>query len=305
MLLQIGSKGEDVKTLQKKLGITPDGIFGEETKKVVQAFQKAHGLVADGVVGDKTWNALPATVSTTTTTPVTTPTTSTGGTADFFKIVGVIIDNLEGGYYHPQMFKDGRLNASNSSAYSTSGETMFGLDRTAGHSLFYSTPRPKNNVTEDIALIESNAYQYISSYAAEFWGAMDKANAKNTWKWNYKGGDLYASLKLLTGQIMKPYCDSLVNQYLSQNKAIVESDARLAFHFAYACWNGAGWFKKFASDINKAIAAGKTNLDDLANVALNSRLNEGLTTGSSPNALIAQGGEKIKVLFPKLKAGTA
>ncbi|MEE0907518.1 MAG: N-acetylmuramoyl-L-alanine amidase [Muribaculaceae bacterium] len=53
-----GSRGADVKTLQTKLGITADGIFGNATETAVKAFQTAHGLVADGIVGAKTWAAL-------------------------------------------------------------------------------------------------------------------------------------------------------------------------------------------------------------------------------------------------------
>lgn len=53
-----GSRGADVKTLQTKLGITADGIFGSATETAVKAFQTAHGLVADGIVGAKTWAAL-------------------------------------------------------------------------------------------------------------------------------------------------------------------------------------------------------------------------------------------------------
>lgn len=53
-----GSRGADVVTLQTKLGITADGIFGSATETAVKAFQTAHGLVADGIVGAKTWAAL-------------------------------------------------------------------------------------------------------------------------------------------------------------------------------------------------------------------------------------------------------
>jgi murein DD-endopeptidase MepM/ murein hydrolase activator NlpD len=56
--VKVGSKGEDVKYLQTKLGITADGAFGPNTKKAVVTFQKGHGLVADGIVGPMTWKAL-------------------------------------------------------------------------------------------------------------------------------------------------------------------------------------------------------------------------------------------------------
>lgn len=57
--LKKGSKGEDVKILQKALNIAPvDGDFGIKTESAVKAFQKSKGLVADGIVGNKTWEAL-------------------------------------------------------------------------------------------------------------------------------------------------------------------------------------------------------------------------------------------------------
>ena len=55
MLLNIGSKGEDVKTLQNKIGIAADGSFGPNTEAKVKEWQAANGLTADGVVGDVTW----------------------------------------------------------------------------------------------------------------------------------------------------------------------------------------------------------------------------------------------------------
>jgi len=76
-------------------------------------------------------------------------------------------------------------------------------------------------------------------------------------------------------------------------QAIVDSDGRLTFHFVYATWNGPGWFKKFATDINKAVASGITDTDKLVQVALDSRTKEGLKEGSAPNSLVKQGGEKI------------
>ena len=56
--LRKGSKGEEVKTLQRLLGLAVDGVFGTYTEKAVKEFQLKHGLAADGVVGTKTWEAL-------------------------------------------------------------------------------------------------------------------------------------------------------------------------------------------------------------------------------------------------------
>ena len=58
MLLKNGSKGEDVKKLQEKLGVEAIGTFGPKTEAAVKAWQKANGLKDDGVVGDATWSKL-------------------------------------------------------------------------------------------------------------------------------------------------------------------------------------------------------------------------------------------------------
>ncbi len=56
--IKLGSKGEDVITLQKKLGINPSGIFDKSTEQAVKQFQYTHILSVDGIVGPKTWSAL-------------------------------------------------------------------------------------------------------------------------------------------------------------------------------------------------------------------------------------------------------
>lgn len=56
--LKVGSRGLEVKTLQQKLNLVQDGIFGPITEEAVKAFQKANGLTVDGVVGPKTWDKL-------------------------------------------------------------------------------------------------------------------------------------------------------------------------------------------------------------------------------------------------------
>jgi murein DD-endopeptidase MepM/ murein hydrolase activator NlpD len=49
--LRYGSRGTDVITIQKFLGIKADGIFGTQTDKAVKQFQKDAGLKVDGIVG--------------------------------------------------------------------------------------------------------------------------------------------------------------------------------------------------------------------------------------------------------------
>ena len=74
MLLKIGSKGEDVKKLQQRLGLSSDGTFGPGTESAVKKWQSENGLTADGVVGDGTWNKMftssKPVVESTTTVPV-------------------------------------------------------------------------------------------------------------------------------------------------------------------------------------------------------------------------------------------
>jgi putative chitinase len=58
MILKNGSKGEDVKKLQVKLGVEAIGTFGPKTESAVKAWQTANGLKADGIVGDATWSKM-------------------------------------------------------------------------------------------------------------------------------------------------------------------------------------------------------------------------------------------------------
>ena len=58
MLLKVGSTGDDVVKLQKKLGVDPVGTFGPKTEAAVKAWQQANGLTADGLVGDATWKKM-------------------------------------------------------------------------------------------------------------------------------------------------------------------------------------------------------------------------------------------------------
>lgn len=179
----------------------------------------------------------------------------------------LVINQLEGGYFNPAWHNVG------DKRYLNSGETMFGLDRLRGN-------------------------QEATKTGKQFWSLIDKNKNKEVWKWNYKGGLIADQLKNLAVQIMYPLYSNYAKLYLNDKaKKIVENNPALLFHFIYATWNGSGWFKKFAEDMNTAVNNGVTNLEA---VAINSRTKEGLKKGSQPNSLIAQGGEKIKKLFSTL-----
>ena len=53
--IKLGSRGEDVKVLQKYLGLSQDGVFGVNTDKKVKEWQQSKGLLPDGIVGPKSW----------------------------------------------------------------------------------------------------------------------------------------------------------------------------------------------------------------------------------------------------------
>ena len=62
-MLQLGSRGDEVKKLQELLNgngfsLDMDGIFGEKTHAAVREYQQKMGLDVDGIVGDLTWGKL-------------------------------------------------------------------------------------------------------------------------------------------------------------------------------------------------------------------------------------------------------
>jgi peptidoglycan hydrolase-like protein with peptidoglycan-binding domain len=177
---------------------------------------------------------------------------------DWQGMVNLVIDKLEGGYYHPDMLKDGRVR---DSRFGGSGETMFGLDRMAGNN--ESTPEGRL-----------------------FWQYMDTFNARSNWAHNYMAKDnpiVAEKLRVLAGNYIKPQYLNNIKTYLSpEAAAIVNNYAPLTFNFIYATWNGPKWFGRFAKPLNQSIANGNTDpksLNDLVN---------SLRSGSG-NSLIAQG----------------
>jgi len=172
-----------------------------------------------------------------------------------------VIDNFEGGYWNPKC-------GHQTKGMGKSTETMFGLDRYNGN--IESTPEGK-----------------------EFFGLIDKEKNDlgmqqfcNTWKWNYKGGQLEDTLKTLAAKIMKHQYDSNSQNFLSPElKKRVEANDRLLMHFSYACWNGPGFFKKFAKSLEDGVKAGKSD-EELIQQAVADRKNTSLLNQDKVAAVI-------------------
>jgi len=192
---------------------------------------------------------------------------------DFEKMANIVIDNLEGGYYHPDMLADGRIK---DSRYGASGETMMGMDRKTGG---WETQGPD---------------------AREFWRLIDEAGARTNWKYGYMGGPLESKLRELVPKMMKPLFQRYMGSYMSEPaRAIVMSDPGLTFNFVYAVWNGPGWFQRFARVINEKVASGITDPKELLNIAVETRKNWSSSNKAS-NSLIAQGGRKIEKIVSSM-----
>lgn len=194
----------------------------------------------------------------------------------FAYLTGIVIDNFEGGYYHPNMLPS--FKPSDQDKLRASGETMFGLDRKAGAQL---AKYPEWKV---------------------FWDAVDKAKLANPadWGYNERGGKEGQKLKDLTSAIMFKWFSELAGKYLLVSSLDeIAADDRLIIHFAYSCWNGEGWFSKFAKALNGAIAKFPGNKEAIFSEAIKARTMATNKLGM-PNKVIRQQGEHMIALFAKL-----
>jgi peptidoglycan hydrolase-like protein with peptidoglycan-binding domain len=58
VVVKRGDRGSAVRSIQRSLGISADGVFGAQTERAVKRFQRGHDLVPDGIVGPLTRGAL-------------------------------------------------------------------------------------------------------------------------------------------------------------------------------------------------------------------------------------------------------
>jgi hypothetical protein len=196
----------------------------------------------------------------------------------FEEVTKQVIANLEGGYFNPIMFTDGRLAESNRAVFGKSGETMFGIDRVAGGKI--------NTTPQGLA----------------FWKLIDDAKAASTWRYNFIPQDPLKT-QILNGavQVMKPQFEGLFNTYIKSTdlQNLIKSDGRLYFNFIYATWNGPGYFEQFSKQITNAFNQGQKNTDELLKLFINLRLNSRIfypNTDDNSFTLINRGGQKIAKL---------
>jgi peptidoglycan hydrolase-like protein with peptidoglycan-binding domain len=192
---------------------------------------------------------------------------------DFPSIINTIIDNLEGGYYNPDMLRDGRVT---DSRYGASGETMFGIDRKTG---------PESNTPA----------------GQKFWALIDSQPDKANWRNEYMAKDkpeLNNQLRQLVAEMMKPFFEKYTKDYLSpESAAIVSKDPALTFHFVYATFNGSGWFQKFARLINNAVTSGNTDPKSLLALAMQDRV-------ATSSSLMNQVGAKVAKITSRIQSPT-
>lgn len=179
----------------------------------------------------------------------------------FYNYANLIIDNIEGGYYNPDRHY--------SDAMGKSGETMFGMDRKWGGPTVTNT-----------------------APAVKFWQIIDSNSSG--WAYLSKGGNSEKELRKLAAEIMYIRYDKCLKYLSKKAQKLVSKSPRLECHFFYACWNGEGRFKEFATVINNAINSGTKQIKDLETKAIESRLNHSV-------ALLRKGGEIMKSkIWPQL-----
>lgn len=195
-----------------------------------------------------------------------------GLSTDFNSMVQKIIDNFEGGYYDPVTMRN--------SAMGDSGETMYGIDRKHG---------PESNSgkgKEFWDLIHADRRKNPECYKLEYDPAKGKGKCYNP--------GLANKLKSIIAEMMKPQFDDLSQRYLSpEAKKIVITTPELLFNFTYLVWNGSGYFKKFSDKLNKEVASGNKDPQDLSRIMLDYRKNFSEYSGFANN-LIRRGGRNME-----------
>lgn len=162
--------------------------------------------------------------------------------------------------------------------FNNSGETIYGIDRSnndggKGHG-------------EDTASFNA-LWNLIDSYKSKNLSGTNVNFMNCKWEFDPPDSSEVRQMKKYSGNFMYRRYQNYSKMFLKSDEVVfLEKDARLRFHFIYACYNGIGFFKKFAAKFQQHFSQTK-DYNSLVTMCLNDRINYG-------NSLIAQGGANIK-----------
>lgn len=161
------------------------------------------------------------------------------------KIIYLIIDNIEGGYYHPDM----KAKLKNGERMLDSGETMYGIDRKAG----------------------APGFTTGTQSAVEFWQIIDQVFGSHHSDTGYYGDKADGTKKVSAdvGLRLKPLAADMIIKQFEKNiqflsdgaRRMVYANPRLMLQFLYATYNGSGNFQLFADVMNAAYANGERSAE--------------------------------------------
>jgi hypothetical protein len=165
-------------------------------------------------------------------------------------ILAAMVNFIEGGYFSPAHVS--KFNPKSKSLYSSSGETLWGIDRCAGQ-----TEKEEVGRKFWAAVDAISGYGDIGSYSRKTnsgnWDIQTYPIRTNAWKYGYmpkpsdKGYDIMYSGFV---DYAVNHLNDWLNKYFSTHpelKKMILSDARFKFMWFRSTWNGIGWFGWYAN----------------------------------------------------------
>jgi len=200
-------------------------------------------------------------------------------------LVQAIVDNLEGGYYHPvhAYNSDTKKLKESFSDYKNSGETLYGIDRYAGNTEGLRQG-PKNDTGVEFweavdAISGYGKYKFTArSKPTGKWDINAKPLLKDGWDWKYmpkKSDKGYDTLQKNLQKYITSQYNSFFKSYFGNHPVgkLVESDGRLKFMYYRATWNGRGFFQKYANNLKDKYDSGIKDINKLICADLTYRYN--------------------------------
>jgi hypothetical protein len=211
----------------------------------------------------------------------------------YAKAIGYVINNLEGGYFHPvhafRKDKKGNIIFNSGFDYRTkdnpnqgnSGETLWGIDRPNGEHVKSLDPKIKNagikfwNKVDELSGygLYKSQNQTVRKYD---WNISKYPKKSGAWSWLYNPGFTPGTVLADNAQIIIVNgFEKNMNTYFGSHPLynIVKSDGRLLFLYFRAWWNGPQFFKNFSKNLKSKYDSGITNVDDLICADLTYRYN--------------------------------